>query len=276
MTQPTAARPTQESSAHFYSRDRLPFYQVPYADASKGMRAPTLADARKVAAIPSVTTYLQILDKPALNTWKVEQGVNAVMTSPRGVEEELDAFIHRVIQIERVHEQESEIARDKGNEIHAAMEALFRNEPESEWTPFARPAFEHVWKTVGFVRDLHLEIILTSERHAGKVDFIAETPEGNWIIDWKSTGKLPTKESYPEHRLQLAAYAKSWSELGHGVIRTANCYISTKEEGKFAFFENPPWQEDWPAFEAVMKIWSWMHRGYDPVEAAKKLKEPEL
>jgi len=40
--------------------------------------------------------------------------------------------------------------------------------------------------------------------------------------------------SYSEHRLQLAAYAKSWSELGHGVIRTANCYISTKEEGKFA------------------------------------------
>src|SRR5207245_9840998 len=130
--------PTEASSGHFYSRDGLPFFQVPYADASKGMRAPTLADARKVAAIPSVTTYLQVLDKPALNTWKVEQGVNAVMTSPRGEGEELDAFIHRVIQIERVHEQESEIARDKGTAIHAAMENLFKGQPPSvppsEWS----------------------------------------------------------------------------------------------------------------------------------------------
>jgi len=271
MTQPTAARPIAAESTHFYLRSAEPLYEVPYAN-GKGMRAATLADARKLAAIPSVTTYLQVLDKPALNTWKVEQGVNAVMTSPRAEGEELDAFIHRVIEIERVHEQESKIARDKGTAIHAAMEALLMGQP-TEWQEWIRPAYEHMWNVVGFTRELHLERILVSERHAGKVDFIAETPECDWVIDWKSAGKLPKDGSYSEHRLQLAAYAKSWSELGHGVIRTANCYISTKEEGKFAFFENPPWQEDWPAFEAVMKIWSWMHKGYDPVEAAKKLKE---
>jgi len=54
-----------------------------------------LADARKLAAIPSVTTYLQVLDKPALNTWKVEQGVHAVMTSRARKVRTRDAFIHR-------------------------------------------------------------------------------------------------------------------------------------------------------------------------------------
>jgi hypothetical protein len=268
MSQPTAARPRSSEGAHFYNRDGTPLYEVPYADASKGVRPATLADARKLAAIPSVTTYLQVLDKPALNTWKVEQGIHAVMTSPRGVEEELDAFIHRVIQIERVHEQESETARDKGTEIHAAMEALLLGKP-TEWAEWVRPAYENMWNTVGFTRDLHLETILVSERHAGKADFIAATPEANWIIDWKSTGTLPKKESYPEHRLQLAAYAKSWSELGHPLIRTANCYISTGEPGKFAFIENPPWQEDWPAFEAVMNVWGWL-KSYNPLKCAEK------
>jgi len=50
-----------------------------------------------------------------------------------------------------------------------------------------------------------------SERTPGKVDFIAETPECDWVIRLENPlANCPKMVRYSEHRLQLAAYAKSW------------------------------------------------------------------
>ena len=232
------------------------------------MKSPTLADARKLNLIPSVTTILRILDKPALNDWKVTQGVLAVMTSKQNPGEELDAFIHRVLQVERVQDQEAAGARDKGTAIHAALEAYFTGqEVHEDMRPWIGPAAEAIAARGKLVA---AEKILVGDGFAGKTDLIQESPACWWIVDYKTTKKLPEKGAWPEAILQLAAYAKAFSrtlDTGGIVptdtkpIRTANVYISTVEQGKFVVWENDPdWQRAYnEAFRPLVSVWQYLN-----------------
>jgi hypothetical protein len=93
-----------------------PYHQIAKKDGT-GTRPVTLADARKVLALPSVTNVLAVLAKPGLDAWKIEQGIMAALTLPRVADEPLDMFARRVVtdmgeQVER--------AADFGTSIHAA------------------------------------------------------------------------------------------------------------------------------------------------------------
>src|SRR6476469_5111583 len=86
----------RQPASHWYLRDGQPFHEIAKKDGS-GKRAATLADARKVGALPSVTNVLGVLAKPGLDAWKIEQGIVAALTLPRGNDEPLDAFARRVV-----------------------------------------------------------------------------------------------------------------------------------------------------------------------------------
>lgn len=76
-----------EKTGHWYGWDAgkaqaYPCYEVPYADGS-GMRPATLADARKLGLMKSVTAVTDMLRKPNLETWKQEQMIHSALTLPR-------------------------------------------------------------------------------------------------------------------------------------------------------------------------------------------------
>ena len=83
-------------ASHWYLPDGRPFYEIGRKDGS-GNRPVTLADARKVFALPSVTNVLGVLAKPGLDAWRVEQGIIAALTLPRLPDESLDVFARRVV-----------------------------------------------------------------------------------------------------------------------------------------------------------------------------------
>ena len=106
-----------EHPSHWYTHDGAPAYEVPRAKGD-GMRAPTVADARKLDLVPSVTNILNVLRKPALEAWKIEQGIMQALTLTRDDGESLDDFAHRVA------EQSGEIATKtaaEGTAIHHAL-----------------------------------------------------------------------------------------------------------------------------------------------------------
>src|SRR5215469_7781999 len=112
----------RQPASHWYLRDGTPFHEIAKKDGS-GNRPVTLADARKVFALPSVTNVLGVLAKPGLDAWKIEQGIMAALTLPRKPEEPLDVFALRVVadmgeQVEK--------AADFGSAIHAACEGYAR------------------------------------------------------------------------------------------------------------------------------------------------------
>lgn len=257
----TTARPNSESGSHWYFTDGKPCYEIAKKDGT-GMRATTLADARKLNLLPSVTTIMRVLAKPQLDLWKQEQACLAVLTTPRKDGEELDAFVYRVLHEERVQDEEMESARELGTDMHNGLEALFRGERiTDELRPWIEPAYQHV---KGLARTIEVESIVVGPGYAGKMDYLGDAGTHELVIDFKTTKKLPTKGSWSEHVLQLSAYANARKRVTPRVIKTANLYISTVDCGKFAYFENPPWETDYiGGFYPLVHHWQWS-TGYVP------------
>lgn len=255
----TTARTFTEGSSHWYYTDGRPCYELPKAD-GKGMKSPTLADARKLGLVPSVTTILQTLAKPALQSWLIEQAVLAVLTSPRQPGEPDDAFVKRILQVERVQDQEAAKARDVGTQIHDAIEKAFSGQ---EWDKsldaFVAPVL--AWQqATGQV--VWTEKILVGNGYAGRADALLQG-KGMMLVDFKTTSKLPEKDSWLEHKLQTAAYASSIGQTDGPVI-TGNVYISTKEPGQFRVFTQDDWTTTYQkGFLPLLQFWQWSNR-YTP------------
>ena len=241
-----------------------PRYFVPKKNGD-GQRATTLADARKAETwVPGVTGILNVLAKPALVEWLCREACLAVLTTPRNVGEELDAFVKRVLETERVQDETAAAARDRGTEIHEAIERLAKGESIAEIDgqrealgiedigPWVIPAWEHL-QSFG-LRVHATEQVLIGYGYGGRCDLILTDGTRYHIVDIKSASKLPTKGSWFEHRLQLAAYAKAFGPP-YPVTTTSNLYISTTEQGAYAYFDNGDWNEDYRCFAHLVAVW---------------------
>lgn len=262
----TAANVKTSDSSHWYYTDARPCYELPKKDGI-GMKVPTLADARKLNLVPSVTTILQLLEKPALTVWKIEQAVLAVMTTPRQPGEPDDTFIKRVLSTDKVQDEEAAAARDMGTDIHDALELHFLGkEVSAEMLDWIMPVATAVGAHGALVA---CEKCMVGEGFAGKTDLILDAPDCWWLWDWKSTKKLPEKGAWPEHRLQASAYARAFQMLLKGddaakPIRTGNAYISSVEKGKFVVWEHDDWETTYrDGFRPLVWHWQWS-KGYAP------------
>lgn len=266
----TNARTVPETASHFYLPNGDPFYEVPYADKKRQgqMRKATLADARKVGAMPSVTTILRCLDKPQLTAWLIEQACLSVLTAPKLPGETLDAFVERVLHQEEQQHAEAEKARELGTAIHDALEAWFTGQDVPE---DLRPWIEPAARDIGRGGDIVAaeKVLVNAPYYGGRTDLIQET-SGYWLIwDWKSTKKLPERGAWTEHILQGAAYAEAFrASLARAgstkPIRTANCYISTTEQGKYCVCEHA---HDWArsyqlGFAPLVQVWQYLNNYY--------------
>lgn len=271
---PTAARTTPTTGAHYYDpKTGEPRHFVPKKDGS-GNRPSTIRDARENGWLPSCTTILKLLHKEALVQWMVEQACLSLITSPRQPGEKDDAFVYRILHEEKVQEQESQIARDKGTAIHAALEAYFTGLPvPPDMEVYVRPLIENL---IARGQVGSAEVTLIGEGYAGKTDLIQDCPEYWHMVDFKSSKKLPDPNkggAYPEHRLQLSAYAKAWSEklkragkLDKPIV-VSNAYISTTNPGEFIVIEHEqPWEETFEkGFRPLLVHWMWANN-YWPVQ----------
>lgn len=251
---PTAARPISSQSAHWYTRAGEPMHTV-IAKGSGQPRATTIADARKLDLVPSVTTILKVLNKPDLNNWIREQDCLAVLTSPHRENEELDAFVHRILHEDKTQDEERDAAAKFGLDFHGAIaDSLEYKSVDPKWIPWILPVLDHL--KVGATR--HCEYRVVGNGYAGCVDLIVGDKEVD-IYDFKTTkGRLPDKGSYVEHKLQLSAYAEALEANGFVVKSTSNVYISTVEPGKFIVHVNPTWHETYDnGFEPLLRYWQW-------------------
>lgn len=256
----TDARVHSDTSCHWYHSDGRRCFSVPYADPANGFRPTTLRDARKLGLVPSVTTILQVLDKPGLNAWKAEMTALAVLTAPRLSDEPLDAFVKRVLQTDRDQDGEAAKARELGTAIHATIESVLSDKP------YGPALMTYVWpvvllvKSVGVVRET--EKVVVGDGYAGTLDLLTETDEFVDVWDFKSAKTLP-KESWIEARLQLSAYAQAVGATGNRRIRTNNIYISTTEPGKIAHFAHDDWPETYnQGFKPLLQVWRWLNQFY--------------
>lgn len=244
---------------HWYDTDGRPAYEV--LSKAGYPRPTTLSDARKFGYVPSVTTVLAVLDKPALTTWLVEQGILAALTLPRVVGESEREFLERVRADGKA---QAKAAAEEGTRIHDAIEDAFKGR-------MVPP--KYVPHVDGVMRKLH-------ELYPGVTDWIAErsfchplgfggkvdlhSPSTGLVGDHKgkdgdfSDGK---KLAYDQH-YQLAAYHRG---LCLPPSECFNLFVSRTHPGKVAphVWKQAEIDDGWRVFEGALELWKRLKK-YDP------------
>lgn len=234
-------------SGHWYERSGKPAYEI--VGANGNTRPTTLRDARKLDLVPSVTTIIRCAAAPALENWKIDQGILAALTLPRLADEPERDFLARV---KRDSKEQARKAAERGTAIHGAIEGHFRGQaPDAEFWPHVKAATAEIppgeYKPErSFAHPLG---------YGGKVDLHNDV----WMIDYKSKdGDLP-ESLYPEHVMQLAAYRRG---LG---VHSAQCgilFVSRNEpvSAKFVIADQDELIRGLAMFDALLAYWRAMNK----------------
>lgn len=251
--------PEQTDTGHWYTRAGTPAYQQ--VTAKGNLRGTDLRDARKLSLVPSVTTVLSVLAKPALETWKVKQGILAALTLPREPGEADDAYLARVLTDSR---EQAKAAAEEGTRIHDACECAVKGQP------FPDAYLLHVRGALAKLNDLFPDVddwvaeasFAHESGYGGKVDL--HSPSTGIVCDYKTTDERSgsTKRFHWDQHYQLAAY-----QNGLCLPRNAcaNIFVSRTEPGTaFAHKWSAEEVEDgWQVFAAALEVWKRLKR-FDP------------
>ena len=254
------------NSAHWYAPDGTPKHTMPKADGS-GDRATTIADARKFGWYPSVTGILNVVDKPALASWKAQQVAKACLANPKQEGESEEYWIKRVCA---EAEQPAADAADLGSRIHAALEAA------TDGQPYADDLAVYVQPVLAWIDEVKLvvecrEVVLVNRAHgfAGCCDCLFSfgvRGKGRGVIDYKTRKTVAGKPvtPYDGQAMQLAAYAATYyGEAALPTVLAANVYISSTEPGRVDVCKHESLTSHWQAFRAAAHLWRYI-KGYDP------------
>lgn len=252
---------TSEQSSHWYTKEGIPCHSVPYADKKREgeLRSTTVADARKLDLVGSVSNILGIIAKPALVDWKVEQAILASLTLPRKPQEAEDAFAKRVV--EDMKAQTSEAAR-KGTEIHKAIEMFLLGKGVT-LTDNIRPAIQWLNEEVKEVIAAEKVLVNKKAGYAGTVDLICRLKNGRLCVcDFKTQGPKEGKFTvYPEWSLQLEAYKMAFMEdnFSGEPVDLISIVISSGEPTDLLVHTWPddPFCARQHAFMAAHTLWKW-------------------
>lgn len=255
---------TAEDKGHWYSHAGQPRHYTPYADKKREgeLRKTTLRDAKREGYLPSVTSILQIINKPGLELWKLEQCLMAALTLPRAEAESEDGFAKRVV--EDMKAQTKEAAR-KGTNLHNAAErylqrkSLYLDDATSKlFVPVQKWIDEEVE-----------EVILTEtvqvhqkEQYAGTIDLIAILKSyGPAIVDFKTQQTKAKPIFYDEWALQLESYRQAYLDTYPKASFPAllSVIIASDEprEVQIHQWPNEDTEDRIQAFNAAHTLWRW-------------------
>ena len=174
-----------------------------------------------------VTTALNIIDKPGLQYWAVNQALDSV----RDWREERDTK-DMLDWAKGAPGRTSTAAADRGTETHALVERIINEGPQvrEEVPEELLPAVDGA---VAYLKDYEITVIATEQtvwseslKVAGTFDGIGFMGDKLIIFDWKRS-----KNIYWNFALQLGAYAKMLGELTGAVPAEAHGVRLAQDEG---------------------------------------------
>ena len=243
-------------STHWYGRDGTPAYTV---QAKAGHQRPTtLADARKLGLVPSVTTIIKCADKPGLTNWMIDQAILSALTFPRKPDEPLSDDL--MAKIKQDSKEQARKAAERGTAIHAAIQGHYEGKtPPEEFWPHVRGAAAEV--------ERWMKGPWTAERSfshqmgfGGKVDL-----SHPWaVLDFKSKefGPEDKLQTWDEQAMQIGAYRD-----GLGTPRAAGAivYVSATHPGLAKLIEIPEAElvRGWKCFYSLLQFWK-AKNNFDP------------
>lgn len=255
--------------AHFYEKTDSgvePRHFVSMASRPGELRPTRITDARKAGWYPSVTTVMGMLDKPALNDWRITEHLKVAYEwaetwgKPSDISDyTLDEWMR---EIKECTQEALDKAPKDGTDFHDVLETYFKARESSQTITMSVEDLAKCKKvddclalSTGIYGGFKSE---TSFVHpmgfAGKVDLHIAP---GWVCDFKTKNTAdkwkPGKMAYPEMAMQLAAYRVG---LNLPNARCANVFICL-ETGDVEFWEWGPETLDkqWANFSDLLRIW---------------------
>ena len=177
------------------------------------------ADGNK---IPSVTTILGMIDKPALVQWSANCAIDYVIDSLNDDWNQYQDKMNILELLESARKKWRGVsmkARDIGSEVHDYIEMYLKHGRQpSKPSDEALSAFIAFleWEREHDVRVIETEHVVYGDGYAGTTDLIAICDGIKFIIDFKTSKRI-----YREMALQTAAYRCACGDdiQGNGVLR---------------------------------------------------------
>jgi len=255
--------------SHYYTKTGLACHYQPKKKGD-GLRPTTVADARKLGLLPSVSTILGALHKEQLVQKMMEKVILEARASTKSTVPD-DQFVDNVKENAF---SDWKGAQDLGTRIHKAIELNMGPAglvPEDDLAPYVLPAVKAVQDLGLKVAAAEAVVVNAAEGYAGTTDLVGVMPDGREVVlDFKSTKTTPGKpvEGWDSQVMQLAAYHQAYwleGDFDPRLDAAYNVYISTNEPGRVDVLERTADEltEGYEAFLHVCGIWRYLNN-YDP------------
>ena len=252
------------TGGHWYRSDGTPVHTLQLPD-GQGRRPTTIKDARRMNLFPSVTSILNILDKPGLEVWKQNQVALASLRTPKKPRESEEYWCRRVrgAAFDQVGK-----AADLGSAIHDALERGMNGEAyNTELSVYVESVMKWKESTGIEIAEREIRIVNLDHGFAGTADvFFRYGESGVGILDYKTKKTRPGVEvvAYDNQAMQLASYAATfWGEENIHRVVGANVFISSTEPGRMEVVKHDNLNRSWNAFKNLAALWRHLN-DYDP------------
>ena len=271
-------------SGHWYTLDgKAAHTQATKTKGAKPTRSTTLADAKRLGLLPSVSAYTRMLAAPYLERYKMLEVAKACYACPPSGDESYDDYARHILEQSG---KDGSGAAEVGTQVHAALDLYFTDPIRYNSYPLiflqdgtVVSADSFVLPAVAKIKSMGLKVETTESilvnpayGYAGTTDMIFSKGEKCGILDFKTKR---TKQDEPviagdTHAMQIAAYhAPYWgADDGEPIGVNAvgyNVYISTTEIGRVEVVEysRDELLEGWQAFKSCLQLYRYI-KGFDP------------
>lgn len=235
------------------------------------MKSDRYYDILGVGRLPSVTTILSVISKPALYHWHAKHGSTkalTVMGRLKAKSEDLYQAIHKELGVDFFRDGTSlaEEAADYGKQAHSIIEADLNGDHLGDLDLLDRPppvreaihSFR-AWRDRTQFRVMKTESLIYSKKlgYAGTCDAIGETKDGVTLLDWKTSSGI-----WPEFHLQAIAYKYAAEEMtGERIPNAMICRFG--KDGSFEDYTIPPMDHPdlFDRFIDAKHLWEWQKKG---------------
>ena len=267
--------------SHWYTKNGKAMHRVPGKTVAE--RDTTIADARIMGLLPSVSGITKMWANPGLDRWKQDITIESALKFAIQSYGEMDADkLYADIRAESY--KIAHAAADLGVKIHAAIEsALSHQEWENQAVELADGKFvelkELVDPALKKLEELRINIVETekvvtslSHGYAGQMDVSYVKGDLAGVLDFKSTKTKPFKkiDVRQGQSMQIAAYHHAcWSSKDKPHFQPnhqgINLYISTTEIGRIDVvkYDSAELAKQWDGFLACLTLWR-LQNNYDP------------
>lgn len=233
--------------------------------------------------VPSVTTVLNLLDKPWLAKWKVHEAVRYIVSEYSGILQ--SAHLESILEDSlKVSEKKVSNAQVIGTSVHNAIEAyigdwiLHDKRPESVIQYFdkkfvvdntthlrydttqaqiiaaissAQALFDRFPEAIPLASEIRVGDIKYG--YAGTIDFVVMINGKIEIWDWKTSNQI--SETDPGYPMQISAYRRALANATGLKISKSRIIQLSKHEDRYAIYEVDTFTKSIRAFYALLKYY---------------------